>query len=214
MKKEVVYFFTIIGVVLMLATFLMVAKKETYSKKIKIAACPTCYKLVKDINIEKYEFVPTKSTAASIDMLKNGQVDVIFAGRTLKPNEPQYSSLLISNGYSFLASKSITLDVKDLENYAIYTDLDSSKVKTLFNIDNVTSTQGVYKYLPGGIVVTSWENTDYTKAEMVNLLEETGDRVLLSRRPTLYCPSSCNQDAKKIAHLITSINFKTEGEQL
>lgn len=63
----------------------------------------------------------------------------------------------------------------------------------------IQTVDNVYKYLDKGIVITSWENADYTKAEIFHLLERNGERVRLSRRPTLYCPNVCDKRAQELA---------------
>lgn len=214
MRKRLILFlilFTALGVTIV---SMMPNKKESSKEKVKIAACPTCFKLASNIDTTKYEVIPTKSTAESLELLESGHVDMILAGRTLKPNEPKYNSILISDGYSFLSSKSMAFNVKDLDSFTIYTDIDPNKIKSLFNVDKVIQVKDVYEHISDGIIVTSWENTDYTRAEMVHLLDDTGERVALSRRPTLYCPTICGNDATEIANLINSNNFKVGGESL
>ncbi len=174
-------------------------KKPPVQEKIKIAACPTCYKLNKKLDLEKYQVIKTNSTAQSITLLGNGQVDMILAGRTLKPNEPQMDSLLIEDGYSFLSIPGKTIYIDQLNNYNIYTDLDEEELKQKFFIEKINKVEDVYEYLDKGIVITSWENTDYTKAEIVHLLEKNSERVKLSRRPTLYCPNVCGAEEQEVA---------------
>jgi hypothetical protein len=173
-------------------------------KKIKIAVCPTYHKMAKNINAEEYEFVETNSTAESLNLLKNNTVDMILAGRVLKPSEPKLKSLLIKKeGYSFLSDQVKKVSVKDLNNYDIYTDLlDVALVKENFSIKKVHQVDDVYKFLSKGIVITSWENTDYARAEIVHVLESSGERAMLSRRPTLYFSMVYEKDANKLMSVL------------
>lgn len=152
----------------------------------------------KKLDLEKYQVIETESTAQSIALLKNGQVDMILAGRTLKPNEPQLDHLLIEDGYSFLSSQEKIIFINQLNNYNIYTDLDAETIKEKFFVEKIETVDNVYEYLNKGIVITSWENTNYNKAEIIHLLDRGGERVILSRRPTVYCPNACDKQAQEL----------------
>ncbi|MDD3284167.1 MAG: hypothetical protein PHZ07_01075 [Patescibacteria group bacterium] len=165
--------------------------------KIKIAACPTCYELLKNIDNNKYEIIRTNSTSESIELLENKLVDIILGGRTLKPEEPKLDSLVISDGYSFLGNQEITIYIDELKKYSIYTDLDIESIKNNISIQKIKKVDNIYDYLDKGIVITSWENTDYTKAKIVHVLEDNGNRLKLSRRPTVYCNGSCYNKINK-----------------
>ncbi|MDZ7611205.1 MAG: hypothetical protein U5L10_00380 [Candidatus Moranbacteria bacterium] len=172
------------------------------SEKIKVAACPTCFELAKNVNADKYEIIKTGSTAESIALLKNNRADIIMAGRTLKPGEPQMDSILIKEGYSFLSSREGVVYIEELKDKIVYTDLDLEKIEKAFPAQKIEQVENVYEYLDKGVVVTSWENTDYTKAAIVHVLEENGERIVLSRQPTVYCPSACKEEARELASLI------------
>ncbi len=167
-------------------------------EKIRIAACPTCYELSKKLELEKYQIIKTNSTAQSIALLESGQADMILAGRTLKPNEPQMDYLLVDEGYSFLSNQEVTIFIDQLNNYNVYTDLNEEELKEKFPIEKIQTVGNVYDYLDKGIIITSWENTDYNKAGIVHLLEGNRGRVKLSRRPTLYCPNVCDEKAQEL----------------
>ncbi len=173
--------------------------KIPVQEKIKIAACPTCYKLSEKLGLEKYQVIKTNSTAQSVALLESGQVDMILAGRTLKSNEPKLDYLLIEEGYSFLSNQEATIFIDQLNNYNIYTDLNVAGLKEKLSIEKIQIVDNVYEYLDRGIIITSWENTDYNKAEFVHLLERNGERVKLSRRPTIYCPNICGEQAQELA---------------
>jgi len=51
---------------------------------------------------------------------------------------------------------------------------------------NISQVENVYQYMDEGIIITSWENTDYNRAEIIHLLENNGRRVKLSRQATAY----------------------------
>jgi len=171
-------------------------------EKIKIAACPTCFELSKKLDREKYQIIKTSSTSESIDLLNKGQADMILAGRTLKPNEPEFDSLLIAEGYSFLSSQESIIYLDQLNDFNIYTDLDAEVLKNMFPIQKIEKIDDIYEYLDKGIVITSWENTDYIKASIVHVLENNGERAKLSRRPTVYCPSICGKEAQELVLLL------------
>jgi hypothetical protein len=171
--------------------------------KIKIAVCPTYHKMAENIDAEEYEFIKTGATAESLNLLKNNKADMILAGRTLKPTEPKLKSLLVKKeGYSFLSDQVKVIKVRDLDNCDMYTDLDSALIKKTFSIKKINHVDDVYKFLDKGIVITSWENTDYAKAEIVHVLEDSGERAPLSRRPTLYFSQAREEDANKLTSLL------------
>ena len=172
-------------------------------KKIKIAVCPTYHKIVKDIDAEEYEFIETKSTAESLNLLKSNDVYMVLAGRVLKPSEPKLKSLLVKKeGYSFLSNQGKVVKFEDLNNYDIYTDLDDTLTKKAFSIKKINQVDDVYKFLDKGIVITSWENTDYARAEIIHVLEDSGERVSLSRRPVLYFSQAYEKEANKLMLLL------------
>ncbi|MFW5884988.1 MAG: hypothetical protein ACOCUF_02055 [Patescibacteria group bacterium] len=161
------------------------------AEKIKVAACPTCFEMVKNVKADKYEIIKTRTTAESIALLENGQADVIMAGRTLKPGEPKLAHLSIGEGYSFLSSQTKTILAGQLNDYDIYTDLETEGLEKKLSVEKIQKVDNIYEYLDKGIIITSWENTDYTKASIVHVLEKDNKRMALSRRPAIYCPGSC-----------------------
>jgi hypothetical protein len=172
-------------------------------KKIKIAVCPTYHKMAKNINAKEYEFIETKSTAESLNLLKSNNADMVLAGRVLKPSEPKLKSFLVKKeGYSFLSDQGKVVKVRDLNNYEIYTDLDDTLIKKSFPIKKINHVNDVYKFLDKGIVITSWENTDYARAEIIHVLEDSGERTALSRRPTLYFSQAYEKEANKLILLL------------
>lgn len=187
--------------------FLLLNKKggepvSLKQEKVKIAACPTCFEMIDGLDNEKYEVVKTASTSESIALLKGQKVDVILAGRVLKPGEPQMDYISVGEGYSFLSGREEIVYLSQLNNYDLYTDLDAEKLKNIFPIENISQVDNVYQYLDKGIVITSWENTDYNKAAVVHVLEASGERVKLSRRPTFYCSVACGEDIQELVSLL------------
>ncbi len=202
---------TIIFASFIFGLFIFMHKKEnsqstvigiSREEKIKVAACPTCFEMVEGLNTKKYEVIKTDSTAESLALLESQKVDMILAGRTLKPDEPQMEHLMIEDGYSFLSNEEVAIYIDQLKDYTVYTDLNVETVKKAFSIENVEHVNNVYQYLDKGVVITSWENTDYTKAGLVHVLEKNGERVKLSRRLTLYCPDKCDKNAEELALLL------------
>ncbi len=165
---------------------------------IKIAVCPTYHETAMRLDNNKYKIILTNSTAESIQLLQRKEVDLIISGRTLKPNEPQSESLIIEKGYSFLSNQEKTILEIDFENYYFYTDLDPEEIKGSFSIKNIEKVDNVYNYLNNGIVITSWENTNYHKAEIVHVFENNGKRLKPSRQPMIHCPNFCRQEFKEI----------------
>ncbi len=174
-------------------------QKEVVFEKIRIAACPTCFEIAKNVNTDKYKIIKTSSTAESLALLQDKKVDMILAGRTLKPNEPQMDELLIKQGYSFLSDKEDVVYTDQLKDRIIYTDLDIENIKNVLSLQVIEQVDNVYDYLNKGIIITSWENTDYAQAKIVHVLERSGERFKLSRQPTIYCPHVCGQEARELA---------------
>jgi hypothetical protein len=203
MKKKILILSGAIFTVVVLVIFFLGNSKQTEpmlttslptKEKIKIAACPTCYEADKKLDKEKYEIVPTATTAESATLLARGSVDMLLAGRTLKPSEAAADFLVLTGGYSFLGDKQLNLDINEIKDRTIFTDLDPVELKN--NLPDFTFKQvdDVYDYITKGIVLTTWENTDYSRAEIVHVYENNGRRLAMSRRPTLYCPTNCQDE--------------------
>lgn len=166
-------------------------------EKIRIAVCSSCKKIADRLDPNRYEVIYTQSTSQSVTFLQAGIVEMILSGRTLKPTEPSLYQLVLGEGYSFLSTEEFTVFENSLNEYSFFTDLDVEKIKSLFALRNITQVDDVYEYLGQGIVITSWENTDYSKGRVVHVLQNDGQRFALSRRPTLYCPMECGNEIKK-----------------
>ena len=170
----------------------IIAEEKTSHKIVKIAVCPTFYNAVTLLGEEIYP-VNTGSTAESISLLTAGKVDYVLAGRILKPGEKMFPFAILGSGYSFLASEEKTIMYEELRKQSVYTDIDIEELGQVFGLDNISRVSDVYNYLGKGIIITSWDNTDYLRAETVHLVDENGNRIPESRLPILYCSSECDQ---------------------
>ncbi|MDD4106723.1 MAG: hypothetical protein PHX84_02120 [Candidatus Shapirobacteria bacterium] len=195
-NKIIISLFLVAGVIALFSTSkshpMVLSEKDDNSQKFVIAACPSCYELALKLDPDLYTIVKTGSTSESLALLEAGKVDSIFAGRTLKPGEPQLEAHVVKEGFSFLSSSEITISKRELNNHIIYTDLETEQLKSELGLNNITHVEDVYNYLNKGVVITTWENTDYSKANIVHVIEDDGQRLALSRRPTLYCSSTCD----------------------
>lgn len=161
--------------------------KSLMTEKVSIAACPTFHLLLDSLDDDKYQVRPTGSTAQSLDFLASKQVDLVLSGRILKPNESDFKSLVVGeSNFSFLSDQEIMIYQSQLEGYQIYTDLGRELVKEVFKIKQVDQVEDVYQYLDKGIVITSWDNTDYLRAKTVHLFDDFGARIKQSRRLNIH----------------------------
>ncbi len=159
-----------------------------------IATCDTCYHEFKDKISAPFELIRTQSTGESLDLLKAGTVELAIAGRTPKETEFAGDGIVLRKGYSFLGSKEEVVLFSELSDYNLYSDLPPSDIKNL-SLKNVTPVEDIYPYLDQGIAITSWENTDYKKAEIVHIFKAGMSRLPLSRQPTLHCKQTCAEGA-------------------
>lgn len=173
--------------------------------KVRIASCPTGYELIKDLGGDIYEVVQTASTSESLSMLTNGQADLVLAGRTLKPTEPSLGVRVIRDGYAVLGDREKTIYIDQLRDNVVYTDHESDEVKNVFDVDQVERVDDVYGYVNKYVVITDWDKVDYTKAGLIHVLNESGQRVLDSRRMALYYDEKDVETANKVADLIKNL---------
>jgi hypothetical protein len=163
--------------------------------KKKIAVCPTFFNLLRNNSeLSSLEIIKTKSTAESLSVLDNNLVDYSLAGRILKPEEKKFPYKIIGAGFSFMSENEITLKEEDLKKEKFYTDLDVENLKNIFKINQLEKVESVYEYSKRGIIITSWENTNYEKAQIVHILNEDGTRNILSRIPIIYCKNFCEEE--------------------
>jgi len=173
--------------------------------KVKIAVCPTFVSYLDGLDKTIFITVSTSSTGESIELLNKGEVDFVLSGRVLRPDEPRYNSTFLGHGFSFLSNREITLKTSDLSEATIFTDLDVSEINQYFETCNISQVEDVYKYTDKGIVITSWENTNYTRANILHVINEDGSRNINSRIPILYYKENSN---KELVYLISESVLK------
>ena len=170
-----------------------------------VAACPTQHKLLPILEDGNFKTVRTSSTGESVKLLRRGQVDFIISGRKLKPNEPDWESKKIAGGYSFLAEEGFSITENEMSDFQFFTDQDSEELINYFEEldgENLRHVGDPYSRLEDGIIITSFENTDYEKAEIVNIYDGFGRRVEKTRRPTLFFREENRDKAEEIINLI------------
>lgn len=183
MKKRIIFIILLSLIILSLVISNIFASNK---RVLRVAACPTYHSSISQLDSKKYELFFSESTAQSINLLENDLVDIIISGRTLKPNENITYSLALGKGYSFLSNSEQVLFINELKDYNVYTDLEIEEIKNIFPVINISRVENVYDYINEGLIITSWENTNYNNAEVVHLLENNGQRVKLSRQATAH----------------------------
>ncbi len=194
-KKNKTLIFVSIIIIFLLVIFILTFSWERTEKDlnvIKIAACPTFYYKINKLNSDNFSVILTNSTSESLKLLESGQVDYAVGGRTLLPYEPRFDFNVIGEGFSFLSDKSKIIYDYQLKNHLIYTDLDLDVLKKNFGDLNYNLVDNIYNYLKDNIVITSWDNTDFDRAEIVHLLKFDNSRIIESRLPTVFCKNICN----------------------
>jgi len=178
-----------------------------YQKKeaVRIATCPTFWDVIYKMDV--YQWRKTQSTSESLYLLKHWYVDYVLAGRTPKPWEFDWEYKVVWSWYSFLHKESITIYDKELQTMKFYTDLEETEnIKKIFWIKYVEKVENIYEYLNDSIVITSWKNTDYSKADIVHVLYPNWERYIESRIPILYCREQCDEGIVSTAKKFYSIN--------
>ncbi len=185
-------------------------RKEAELDGVSIAVCPTYQYLNDDLEESGFNVVSTNSTSESISLLSNEKVEIVISGRKAMPSEGELNckSIELEGHYSFLAAESIPIYGNNLNSYQIYTDQEVDDIKEIFNLENITKVDDIYDYLDKGVVITSWKNTDYSKASVVHLLNMDGSRNQYSRMPFLYYNRDLNDDIDKIVEIIELNNLK------
>ena len=188
-----------------LVAFLIIENTTAKDERKIIAVCPVFLDLVNNLDASKFDIIKVGSASEGLEILNNGEVDYVLAGRILKPEEKANSMDFISKeGYSLLSNEEKVVYTKDLQEINIYTDMDIERIKDDFSVEKVLSVKNVYDYLDKGIVITSWDNTDYSKAKIVNLMNSDGTRSLLSVTPIVYCRNICDN------YIIETLKFYYE----
>ncbi len=194
-----------VGLVIIFTAYSFTINQSVKVKeKTSIAVCPTWYSLESKIkNKNGYEIVKTSSTVESLSLLEKGRVDFIISGRPLKPNEPNFQSEKLGEGYLFLSSTGGSITSDNLDNYSFQTDLDKEKIKESFpNIRELKEVENPYENISERILITSFENVDYSQAGLVDILDQFERRVDISRRPTLYFRRKNKEKVEEIKNLI------------
>ncbi len=194
--------FLLIIVIFLISFFSMKSQQNT---DIKIALCPTYYYLENTLVSNDYEVIKTDSSSESFNLLKNNSVGLILTGRTAKPSEIISDLDFIIVGkedYSFLGKESDIIYNDQMQELNFVTDLDEEDLKSKFPIKNIRKVEDVYDFIDNEIIITSWENTDFDKAEIVHVLNRTGEREPLSRKLNIYYVKSNENLASDLYTLI------------
>ena len=178
-------FIKILSIMCIVMTISWCAQK----KEVIVATCPTFENILyqTDFIVRK-----TQSTSQSLQLLKLWYVDYVLWWRTSKSGEIYQEYKILWSGYSFLHKENKSIFDKDLQVEIFYTDLDKPEdIKEIFWIKNLERVENIYDYVENNIIITSWENTDYNKADIVHVLHPNWERYIQSRIPILYCKNKC-----------------------
>jgi hypothetical protein len=166
----------------------------TEARVIKIAACPSMLALINEDLDQDIVIIETSSTADSLNLLANGQVDYVLSGRPLKPSEDLYEQVFLDKrGYSFVSTLSQSTLIDDLKNSPIYTDQNLQEIADRLGLENAILIEDISTRPKPSWAVTSWDNTNYQDEDILHVLNADNTRYLLSRTPILYC-HHCQQE--------------------
>jgi hypothetical protein len=90
--------------------------------------------------------------------------------------------------------------------YHFFTDIPLGEVLEKFPYikeEKILETRDIYGYLGEGIVITSVQNTDYTRGSIVHVYKEDGLRHRFSRVPILYY--SLSQEKQEFEFLMSKL---------
>lgn len=173
-----------------------------------VAICPTMDRVMsKEIVLNEYTFVNVGSTSEAVSLLNEGYVDYAISGRIPMEEEGmgEYAHLRRGDGqerFSFLSNIVEVVNTSELNNYEIYTDLEEGVLEVIFDLERIEYVENIYDFSSNGILITSWENTDYTRASIVHIMENETSRNIFSRLPTLFCKTEClEEDVLKLTEL-------------
>ena len=170
-----------------------------------VAGCPTHHSLLPGLDNGDFKTVRTASTGESVRLFRREDVDFIISGRKLKPNEPDLESEKLGEGYSFLAESTLSITEDEMADLQFFTDQNPEKLVSEFeglSKENLKYVEYPYTRIDDGIVITSFENTDYSKGELVHIYDGFGRRVEKTRRPTLFFREEDRDKAEEIINLI------------
>ncbi len=172
--------------------------------QIKIATCPTFQRFFENTN---FSLTKTNTTSQSFSLLENGHVNYIIWWRKAKWWEYYQDYKILGQGYSFLAKQSTIIWSQELQTINFYTDLDDvESIKEIFWIKNLEKVENIYNYIDQNIIITSRENTDYTRWDIIHVLHPNWERYIQSRIPILYCRNICEKDVINIIKNNLQIN--------
>ncbi len=172
---------------------------------LRVAACPTFHDELEILEDAGIITTYTNSTGESIRLLSNERVDLVFSGRRLRPEEPEFDHINFDEGYSFIGDNKFSINLSDITEFPFHTDLDKDTVLEDFpwiEEENLREVDDPYLHLSTSIGITSFENTDYSRAEPVSVINWNGKRIRKSRVPTLYFNSEDRKEAKEVISLI------------
>jgi len=68
------------------------------------------------------------------------------------------------------------------------------KFKNDLGLNNVRQITNIAECPSNGIIITSWDKTNYSQANIVHILNDDGSRHALSRTPIIYCKETCPEN--------------------
>ena len=198
-KKMTIFGVIVLGLAVMSIFFINQNKggsgENIESRKISIAVCPTYYSLADSLDKTEYKIIKTGSSSESLGLLRNNRVEYALSGRPLKPDEGTFQREFIAkNGYSFVGQQEQTINKNNLSDEILCTDLNKIQIEAELGIENIRQMKDASSCPANGIIITSWDKTDYSKSEIIHIVNDDGSRYLLSRTPILYCHDICSQN--------------------
>lgn len=183
-----VFYFSLLLLVSLFAISGYLSKQDE-SAEIKVAICPTYHYLEDSLLESNYRVIKTNSSSENFELLENRSTDLILTGRTAKPSEVITNldfMVVEEEGYSFLSREPKIIQHSQMADLYFVTDLDEERLKKIFPIKNIEKVEDIYNHTNDKILITSWENTDFSKAEITHVLKDNGQRDPLSRRLSIY----------------------------
>lgn len=196
---------TILILLGLLLYFLQIEKKDD---RPRIALCPTFHSIADIIEKSGFEVFKTVSTSESLFLIEQDLADFVLSGRKLMPHEPSLEYRIMGNGYSFLGREEIVITEKNAKYFKFYTDFEKERLESDFPfITQIEEVDDIYEYLETGILITSWDRTNYKKASPIHIMKKDGSRNKLSRIPTLYCSRICEKEKTDKIEKVVSLFY-------
>lgn len=191
MKKTIIILSLILCTLVVANIFFIDNKKD-----ITVASCPTFYYMLEKIEyLEPVKIIKTTSTAESIMLYKEGEVDIVISGRPLKENEPNLVSEIIGKGYDFIYREEFPMWEEEMELISFYTNLPFEEVIADFEYiteDNLIKIEGeVTDYIKEGVVITRLEGR--LIGGTAQIYKPDFSRVRLTRLPRMHYKENINQ---------------------